>query len=153
MDKSDLVKRILDALEAQHQVMASAAAEATENATGDETKSEGKYDTRAVEAAYLAGAQQERAEKLAEAVQIFRSLELLSYELTDPIASGALVEVDQDGETLFFLLAPAGGGITIDHLGCELTVLAPDAPLYEKLLNQRAGTLLDSPPLMILGVE
>ena len=42
-----------------------AAKDAKENATGEETKSDGKYDTRAIEAAYLAGAQAKQAEKLA----------------------------------------------------------------------------------------
>jgi hypothetical protein len=153
MKKAPLLRRILTLLEEQHQVMTSAAAESTENATGEQTKSEGKYDTRAVEAAYLAGAQQERADKLAEAVHLFRSLELPDYELTDAIGPGALVEADQNGDTLFFLLAPAAGGLTIEHLGCELTVLAPDAPLYQALLGQHAGGFIDSPALMLLGVE
>lgn len=153
MTKADVLQAIVDALVAQHRVMAAAASDATENATGEETRSEGKYDTRAVEAAYLAGAQREQAGKLAEALHTFRSLSLPKYALTDPIGPGALVEADQDGDTVFFLLAPAAGGLTLEHLGCELTVLAPDAPLYQRLLNARAGTVIDSPPLMILGVE
>lgn len=153
MSKKALLEKILLQLNEQHQVMSAAASEATDNATGEETKSEGKYDTRAVEAAYLAGAQQEQATKVAEALQIFQTLELPTYQLTDPIGSGALVEADQDGDTVFFLLAPAAGGLTLDHLGCELTVLAPDAPLYQELLGRHAGDVIDSPPLMLLGVE
>ena len=153
MSKAGLLKQILAQLEEQRRLMTSAAAEAVENASGDETKSEGKYDTRAIEAAYLAGAQQEQARKLAGAVEAFRQLSLPAYELTDPIGPGALVEADQNGDTVFFLLAPAAGGLTLTHLGCELTVLAPEAPLYQQLLGQQAGTLVDSPPLMILGVE
>jgi hypothetical protein len=153
MTKSELLPRILEILEDQHRVMLTASREATENATGDETRSDGKYDTRATEAAYLAEAQAEQAEKLAEAITSFKSLELPEYELTDAIGPGALVETDLDGETSFYLLVPSGGGTTLEHLGCELTLLTPDAPLYQKLLKRKAGEMLEQPEMMLLGVE
>lgn len=153
MTKSELLPRILAILEDQHRVMLAAAAEATENATGDETRSDGKYDTRATEAAYLAEAQAEQAEKLAEAIATFKTLSLPDYELTDEIGPGALVEADLEGDTSFFLLAPAAGGTTLEHLGCELTVLTPEAPLYQALVGRKAGDMLAQPELMLLGVE
>ena len=80
-------------------------------------------------------------------------LEQQDYQLTDPIGSGALVETDLDGDTLFYLLAPAGGGTTLDFLGCELTVLTPEAPLFQQLAGRKAGDMLEDPPLLLLGVE
>jgi hypothetical protein len=153
MTKQDLLPRIIEILEEQHRVMLHALAETRENASGDETKSEGKYDTRATEAAYLAGAQQERADKLSESIQSLRSFDPPAFELTDEIALGALVETDLNEETAFYLLAPAGGGTTLEHLGCELTVLSPEAPLFQKLVGRKPGDMLDDPPLLLLGVE
>lgn len=153
MTKSDLSPRIVEILVEQHRVMLAASQESRDNATGDQTKSEGKYDTRATEAAYLAGAQAEQVEKLAEAIATFRMVTLPDYGATDPIGPGALVETDLDGETSFYLLVPAAGGTTLDHLGCELTLLTPDAPLYQQLLDRKAGDMLDHPPLLLLGVE
>lgn len=153
MTKSDLLPRILEILEDQHRVMLHALKETRENASGDETKSEGKYDTRATEAAYLAGAQQQQSDKLAEAIHTFRSWKLPHFELTDEIALGALVETDLDDETSFYLLAPAGGGTTLDYLGCELTLLTPEAPLFQKLAGRKPGDMLDNPPLLLLGIE
>ncbi|MDA0766508.1 MAG: hypothetical protein O3A92_06770 [Verrucomicrobia bacterium] len=153
MTKSDLLPRILEILEDQHRVMLHALKETRENASGDETKSEGKYDTRATEAAYLAGAQQQQSDKLAEAIHTFRSWKPPHFELTDEIALGALVETDLDDETSFYLLAPAGGGTTLDYLGCELTLLTPEAPLFQKLAGRKPGDMLDNPPLLLLGIE
>lgn len=153
MTKSDLLPRILAILEDQHRVMCAATRDATENATGEETKSDGKYDTRATEAAYLAEAQAEQVEHLAEAIATIRTLTLPGYELTDEIGPGALVETDLEGETSFYLLVPVAGGTTLDYLGCELTLLTPDAPLYQALLGRRAGDMLDHPEIMLLGVE
>lgn len=153
MTKSDLFPRLIAILEDQHAVMRHALEESRENASGDETRSEGKDDTRATEAAYLAEAQAEQAEHMAEAIVSLKAFTAPGYQLTDPIGPGALVETDLDGETLFYLLAPAGGGTTLDFLGCELTVLTPDAPLYQQLLNRTAGESLQDPPLLLLGVE
>ena len=75
MSKQTLVAQIRRELEEKLAVMQAAAADAKENATGDETKSDGKYDTRAIEAGYLAGAQAEQAEKLAEAVRLFQQFD------------------------------------------------------------------------------
>ena len=62
MSKPVLVDQIREQLKEQLNVMQAAAAEARENATGDETRSDGKYDTRAIEAGYLAGAQARQAD-------------------------------------------------------------------------------------------
>jgi hypothetical protein len=153
MTKADLLPRIIEILEEQHAVMLHALKESRENASGDETKSEGKYDTRATEAAYLAGAQQEQADKLEEGLHSLRSFIFPTFELTDEISLGALVETDLDGETGFYLLSPAGGGTTLDYLGCELTLLSPDAPLFQRLVGRKPGDMLEDPPLLLLGVE
>jgi hypothetical protein len=153
MKKSDLFPRLIAILKEQHAVLQRALDDSRENASGDETKSEGKYDTRATEAAYLAKAQAEQVELMAEGLATLRGFRAPDYQLTDPIGSVALVETDLDGETLFYLLAPAGGGTTLDFLGCELTVLTPDAPLYQQLLARKAGESLQDPPLLLLGVE
>ena len=92
-------------------------------------------------------------EKLAEAIATFRAVTFPDYDLTDPVGPGALVETDLDGETSFYLLVPAAGGTTLEFLGCELTLLTPDAPLYQHLLDRKAGDLLEHPPLLLLGVE
>ena len=52
MPKSRIIRDICALLESQLTVMQTAAKEAHQNATGDETRSEGKYDTRAIEASY-----------------------------------------------------------------------------------------------------
>ena len=153
MTKNDLFPALIAILEDQLASMRHALQDSRENATGDETKSEGKYDTRATEAAYLAEAQAEQAEQMAEGIATLKAFTPPDYQLTDPIGSGALVETDLDGDTLFYLLAPAGGGTTLDFLGCELTVLTPDAPLYQQLLGRKAGESLHDPPLLLLGVE
>ncbi|MFP6855687.1 MAG: hypothetical protein VCA73_00335 [Roseibacillus sp.] len=152
MSKPALVHQIRTELEAQLAVMKAAAAEAKENATGDETRSDGKYDTRAIEAGYLAGAQAEQAAKLAEAVRLFNAFDPPIYDEAEAIGPGALVETEHGGEIIYYLLAPAGGGHTVEYDGFDCTVLSPEARLYQELLEARSGELVEESALMVLSV-
>jgi hypothetical protein len=152
VSKPALVHQIRTELEAQLAVMKAAAAEAKENATGDETRSDGKYDTRAIEAGYLAGAQAEQAAKLAEAVRLFNAFDPPIYDEAEAIGPGALVETEHGGEIIYYLLAPAGGGHTVEYDGFDCTVLSPEARLYQELLEARSGELVEESALMVLSV-
>lgn len=150
--KADLVDRIRKELRARFERLSQAARETHAAATDASSKAESKYDTRNLEASYLAAGQAKQVEEFAEAVRIFEALSLPDFDIDTPIDAGALVETDLDGETTFFLLAPAGGGLVFEHLGCELTVLTPESPLYQKLTGLRTGDLLEQPPLMVTEV-
>ena len=153
MSKSALLDQILQALKAQLSLMQAATAEARENATGDETRSEGKYDTRAIEASYLASAQAEQVASLSQSIDVLSRFVPRAFEGQEAIAPGALVEADYNGELTYFLLAPAGGGLTIEYEGFECTVLTPESPLYQNLLGSYRGDLLTDRSLIILGVS
>ena len=153
MSKSALLDQILQALKAQLSLMQAATAEARENATGDETRSEGKYDTRAIEASYLASAQAGQVASLSQAIDMLSRFEPRAFDEQEAIAPGALVEADDDGEITYYLLAPVGGGCTIDYQGFDCTVLAPESPLYQQLLGSCEGDLLEERSLMVLGVS
>ncbi|MFT6181351.1 MAG: hypothetical protein ACI9NQ_001895 [Paracoccaceae bacterium] len=153
MTKDDVISALLAQLEKKIAVMKSALADSSEGASGDETKSEGKYDTRAIEAAYLAEAQAGQVALAEESLATFKRFNPRPYEINDEIGPGALVEVDQDGEICFYLLAPTGGGLMTDYLGCEVTVITPDSRLYQELADKKMGNELERPPLMVTGIE
>ncbi len=152
MSKPALIDQIRRELEDQFALMKAAAAEAKENATGDETKSDGKYDTRAIEASYLAGAQAEQSEKLAEAVRLFQHSDPPTYDDDQEIALGALVETEHAGEIVYYLLAPAGGGHTVEYDGFDCIVLSPESRVYQELLGARSGEILQESALMVMSV-
>ena len=151
--KSDLIAKILEGLKEQFERMKLAATDAKNAATDEDSRAESKYDTRGLEASYLAAGQAEQAEELAESIQTFEGLNLPNFEESDAIEAGALVEADLDGELVFYLLAPGAGGFTCEYLGCDLTVLAPGSPLRNKLEGRHAGDVLDSPAMAILDVS
>lgn len=153
MTKEDLIIALSEKLEARIATMKSALAESSESASGDQTKSEGKYDTRAIEAAYLAEAQAEQLALAEESLSTFKRFAPRAYEMDEEVGPGALVEVDQEGEICFYLLAPTAGGLMAKYLGCDVTVITPDSRLYQELNEKKMGNELESPPLMITGLE
>lgn len=153
MTKDDVITALRQQLEAKIAVMKSALADSSESASGDETKSEGKYDTRAIEAAYLAEAQAGQVALAEESLATFERFDPRAYEINEEVGPGALVEVDQEGEICFYLLAPTGGGLMTEYLGCDVTVITPDSRLYQELTEKKMGDQLASPPLMVTGLE
>jgi hypothetical protein len=152
MSKQEIARQITEHLKLQLATMQEAARATHEASTGDEAKAEGKYDTRGLEASYLADAQAGQCQKLAHSVHIFESLKLDDHPAGTAIGPGALVETEHDGLFHYYLLTPCAGGISLEYEGYDLTTLSPDAPLYQTLLDRNIGDRLDTPPLMILDV-
>ncbi len=151
--KLAILTRIRAELRARLDRLSKAACEAHAAATDPGSKAEGKYDTRSLEASYLAAGQARQVDELAESVRIFETLTLPDFEMADAIDAGALVEVALNGESAFFLLVPASGGLVIMHEDQEITLLTPDSGLYRKLLEMRVGESLDVPNLTVIAVS
>lgn len=151
--KSDLIERIRTELRSRLDRLANAARDAHAAATDADSKAESKYDTRTLEASYLAKGQAKNVEESADHVRIYEGWAPGDFDISSPIDAGALVEVDLQGDTFYYLLGPAAGGMTLDYEGAELTVLTPESPLYQKLLGQSVGDFLEDPEMMITEVS
>jgi hypothetical protein len=145
--------RLLDAIRAELRArfdrLTRAAKDAHAAATDPGSKAESKYDTRSLEASYLAAGQARQLDDLARDLGLFDAVTLPDFGIDDPVDAGALVEAELHGESTWFLLAPAAGGLEITHDGLEITLLTPESALYQKLLGLRTGDQLDDPPLFV----
>ncbi|HEY1122283.1 MAG TPA: hypothetical protein VGE67_11815 [Haloferula sp.] len=150
--KDQLLDAIRAELRAQFDRLSQAARDSHAAATDPGSKAESKYDTRSLEASYLAAGQAKQVEDLARDVASFDSLRLPEFGTDDAIDSGALVEVDLDGESQWFVLVPAAGGVSLEWEGREITLLTPASALYQRLLGLRMGDSLDDPPLFVSEV-
>ncbi|GAA5482869.1 transcription elongation factor [Haloferula sargassicola] len=137
--KKELVARILEELRRQLAKMEHAAREAHAAASDPGSKAESKYDTRSLEASYLAAGQAQQVADLAAAVTLLASFEARDFDLDDEIDAGALVAVSGDEEGAWYLLAPAAGGLAIPDDGLEITVLTPASRLYQNLIGKTLG--------------
>lgn len=137
--KQDLLSQIAAHLEAELTSLSKSAQAAHEAATHEEAKPENKYDTRGLEASYLAGAQKERLAELQAALQAVRSTVLRDFGDDAPIGPTALVELDQDGTTTLCFLMLLGAGYTLSLDGRPVLTITTQSPLGRALTGKRAG--------------
>lgn len=151
--KADLFAHVRQQLRTQLERLEGAARDAHAAATDPDSKAESKYDTRSLEASYLAAGQARQLEELAEDLRLLDHFEPVDFEIDSTVASGALVEVMKDGDSEYFLLAPAAGGLTVRHFDREITLLTPSSRLYQSLTGGAVGTVVTDQGHTIMEIE
>ena len=140
MDKKKIISAIIKELEREFDTLSKAAQAARDEATHEETQAENEYDTRGLEASYLAGAQAKRADEIRTLIQIFGKLEPVDYAKDAPIGSTALVKTEVDGEDVrWFFLIPHQGGINVKVDGKAIYAVSLDSPVGKELKEQTVG--------------
>jgi transcription elongation GreA/GreB family factor len=120
-----------------------AAARATHaEATDQQNKAENKYDTRALEAGYLAQGQARKVAELENARQEFESLPVADFPANAAIDVGALVTVKHDDMESCYLLGPKAGGIEIIASGIPVTVITPNSPIGQQMMGRKRGEFI-----------
>ena len=137
--KSDLIERIIEALHDSLAVLEKAARTAHAEAIHESSKAENKYDTRGLEAAYLAGGQARQAREILESIKAYGSLPVKEFGAADPIELSAVVELKADGAIGIYFIGPLNGGLEIDYEGAEIMVITPHSPLGQQLMGKKAG--------------
>ena len=145
VNKADILTQIIASLKEELETCLTAAKAASSAATDPDSKAENKYDTRSLEASYLARGQALRVAELQETLHAFQTLSLRRFERDDPINLSALVTLkSEDGESNYFL-ASAAGGTEIQHAGHEVMVITPASPLGQKLMGKTIGDSVSLP--------
>ena len=137
--KSDLIERIVEALHQSVAVLEKAARAAHAEATHESSKAENKYDTRGLEAAYLAGGQAKQAREIVESIKAYGSLPVKEFGAADPIELSAVVELKAEGAIGSYFIGPRSGGLEVDYEGAEIMVITPHSPLGQQLMGKKAG--------------
>jgi transcription elongation GreA/GreB family factor len=139
MNKAQLVKQIITSLTESLAVLERAARASHEEATHESSKAESKYDTRGLEAAYLAGGQARQAREILDSIKAYEALVTRDFASGEPIELTALVELDADGTRSTYFIGPKNGGLEIKHRRKEIMVITPQSPLGQNLVVRKAG--------------
>ncbi len=139
MNKKSLIQYITRQISDELQAITQAAKNTYDIATHEDNKPENKYDTRGLEASYLAGAQAKRVADMKEVLAIFENLPIKAFSDSSKIMATALVEVSQNNKSSFVLIMPKGGGQSVQFEGATIQVITPDSPLGQALLGRELG--------------
>jgi transcription elongation GreA/GreB family factor len=147
VDKNKLLQHLLLQLEATYQISIDAAERAHDTATSSENVAENKYDTLALEAAYLAHGQSLRALKCDEDIQRFKALSP-TPTITEVTVGSLVTLLDQNEQQKCFFFGPSAGGLKVVINGVEVVVVTESSPLGKALLGK---TLNDEVILNVVG--
>jgi transcription elongation GreA/GreB family factor len=142
VNKSHLVQRIVDHLLGELDLYFKAARAAHAEATHEQSKAENKYDTRGLEASYLARGQSRQAAEIEQAILQFQKLPLREFAPTDPIDLGAFVELQTKRENSYYFIGPRAGGTEVTVEDKPILVITPQSPLGQQLVGKMQGDRL-----------
>jgi len=151
MTKDHVLQLILNRLEDDLDLARQAVQAAHEAATHEESLAENKYDTRGLEAAYLAAGQSRRMEEIRQALSLYRNLQLRPFDAERGIQLTALVRLaDEQGEEQTLFLGPDAAGLKVQSGDRQAMVITPHSPLGQRLLGRGEG---DEIELLLAGAR
>jgi transcription elongation GreA/GreB family factor len=150
MNKRALIRKIVARLTEELAVYFRAAQASRAEATHEQSRAENKYDTRGLEASYLARGQSRQAAEIQSAIAAFEELDTRKFGVGESIDVGAFVELEFDGEKTAYFIGPRAGGTEVLHDKREVLVITPQSPLGEQLLGKKQGETLR---LKLAGAE
>ncbi len=141
--KKSLLSQIATQIETELGSLRAAAAAAHDAATHAENKPENKYDTRGLEASYLAGAQEARVLQLQSALELLRSTVPRIFRSEDAVDLTAVVELSSDDTSCWYFLIQVAGGyllqIASEGIQAQVVTVTPQTPLGRALKGKRTG--------------
>ncbi len=145
-DKLALKDLLIDIYKAKLNTLVEAATLAKEAATNEESKAENKYDTRGLEASYLAGAQAKMALDLKKQMAVLKRVEPRLLSVIDVSALFFLADLskpDTKSENNYkgkwYYMLPVGGGEKIYFKNNNISIISLEAPLGKILLTKEVG--------------
>lgn len=145
VNKQEVLRKIVEKLASELELYLRAARTAAAEATDEQSKAENKYDTRGLEASYLARGQSRQAAEIESAVVLFRGLAGKAFKEAAPVDVGALIELKGRRARTFYFMGPKAGGTEVEHDGEEITVITAASPLGSQLMGRKVGDRVKMP--------
>jgi Transcription elongation factor, GreA/GreB, C-term len=140
INKKELIQQFILLLESDLKSAIESQKNTVEYVTDEDNKPENEYDTRGLEASYLARGQAERVADLKESLAFFKITEIKLYTKDTPIGNSALVcvqDLEQNDDVKNILLMPKGGGLQLTYLNKHYQTVTASSPLGKALLGKK----------------
>lgn len=139
INKQALLAQILVQLDDERDLLYRAARAAHFEATDEQSKAENKYDTRGLEASYLARGQAKKVKEVESAIEQFRALDSAMPPSAPSIQMGSLVGLKNRKGTSWYFMGPRAGGMEIIQGVHEILVITPHSPLGSQMMGHQVG--------------
>lgn len=139
LSKKELIAHFVEQLTTEIALLKEATRATLDAATNEESQPENQYDTFALEASYLAGAQSKRVAEMLEVLSLFKSMSFKEFNSKDAIDMTALIDIKINGKESHLLMMPKGGGVNLKHGNSVVQIVTPSSALGETILGLSVG--------------
>ncbi len=137
MNKENILNFLKEQMQAEYEKAKKAYDTSREHASSDEMKSEGKYDTRSIEAGYLAGAQKKRVDELEVEIKLLDEIDLKLPANT--VSVGSLVEIEYNDMTRHYFISSTSGGTMMKTDDGVVLVISAFSPIGVEVIGLSSG--------------
>lgn len=103
------------------------------HATDEELKADGKYDTRSIEAGYLAGAQKKRVDELELELGLLDEVNI--DHKPDKVSVGSMVSLEHNNQVRLYFISSTSGGSMIKVEGQVVLVISAFSPIGSEVIG------------------
>jgi len=137
--KKKIIEELLLKVRTELSALESASKSAKAYVTDGDIKSDGKYDTRGIEAGYLAGAQEKRVEELKLELQMLEEIPIRDFSKGEEVGIGSLVDLTFKGQTRRYFIAPTAGGTMLNIDSTPILVISTFSPIGDAVFGTSLG--------------
>lgn len=141
MNKKNILNFLKDQLQSEFDQAKAAYDTSRSHANSGEMKSEGKYDTRSIEAGYLAGAQKKRVDELEQELKLLDEIDLTLCP--DTVSVGSLVEIEFNEMTRLYFISSTSGGTMMKTNDEIVLVISAFSPIGVEVIGLKIGDSFD----------
>lgn len=137
--KRQILDELIGKMKAEMHELEAAAKSNKDFATDQEFKAESKYDTRALEASYLASAEARRVEDLKLEIQMLEEVDLNLSAKSQEVCIGSLVNLRHKDQDRSYFVIPTSGGTLVKVEDKAVLVVSVFSPLGDAVLGLKEG--------------
>ena len=138
LDKNQIVEKLIFIYKEESEKLNQIIQDSKKYINESDMKQEGKYDTRAIEAGYLAGAQRKRLAEIKIDIALLEKIQIVNNKQRVVVSSIVHCLINNEKEDMFFI-SPSTGGINLQFGENSVHIVSQKSPLGEAILSMENG--------------
>lgn len=139
MDKSKILDELISKTKSELTLVKASYESTKELVQKGDLKSDGKYDTRATEANYLADGQRQRISDLEQELILLEEIPRRDFDKSEEVSIGSLLDIEYNGNCRKYFLSPTAGGTMIPIDGETVMVISVFSPIGSEAMGHKTG--------------
>ena len=139
MNKKTIIDELIKKTKEELTLVKSSYASTKDLVQKGDLKSDGKYDTRATEANYLADGQRQRISDLEQELILLEEIPSRDFDSKEDVSIGSLVDIEFNGARRKYFISPTAGGTMLPIDGETIMVISVFSPIGSEALVNKVG--------------